>query len=340
MTVCVTGAGGFIASWIVRGLLERGYTVHGTVRSVAKGAPHLAALAGAKERLRLFSADLMAPGSFGEAIAGCSAVMHTASPYAIDVKNPQRDLADPALQGTLNVLESCVGTPDLRRVVLTSSMAAVTDQPDNHRVLTEADWNTRSTLDRNPYYFSKTVAERAAWEFMKERRARFDLVTINPFFVIGPSLTADLNTTNKTFVDLLKGGYPGILSLSWGIVDVRDVAEAHIRALEAAGAKGRYLCANDAVPMREIVGWMRGMGYEGDSYKLPKLGLDSAAGDLVVKLGSFFQPKGVGTYLRTHIGRTPRYDTAKIRGDLGLEFRPVQETVRETLEDLKQWGHI
>ena len=139
---------------------------------------------------------------------------------------------------------------------------------------------------------------------------------------------------------MLKGAYPGIMRLNWGMVDVRDVAESHIRALEVTDARGRYICANDAVPMRQVVNWMNELGYGAAPYKLPKLGLDSPAGDAIVKLASFFQPAGVGTYLRTHIGRTPRYDTSKIRNDLGLQFRDVRETLRETLEDLKRWQHL
>jgi dihydroflavonol-4-reductase len=338
--VCVTGAGGFIASWIVRGLLERGYTVHGTVRSVAGRSAHLTSLDGAAELLRLYAADLLVPGSFSDAIAGCAAVVHTASPYAIAVKDPQHDLVDPAVNGTLNVLETCAQSPSVARVVLTSSLAALTDQPDSHRVLTEEDWNARSTLDRNPYYYSKTLAEHAAWGFVKGQRPGFDLVAINPFFVIGPSLGPELNATNKVLADILKGAYPGILSLSWGIVDVRDVALAHIRALEVAEANGRYICATDAVSMRQVVQWMAEMGYGGPDHKLPKLGLDNAAGNLVVKLASYLQPAGVGTYLRTHIGGTPRYDTSKLRSELGVQYRPVKQTLRETLDDLKRWGHI
>jgi dihydroflavonol-4-reductase len=338
--VCVTGAGGFIASWIVRGLLDRGYAVHGTARDPARSGAHLKALPGAAERLHLFPADLLTPGSFRDAISGCSAVIHTASPYAIQVRDPQRELIDPAVNGTNDILRTCDDEDSVNRLVLTSSMAAITDEPENGRVLNEYDWNTKSTLKRNPYYLSKALAEGAAWQYVKDRRPQFDLVVINPFFVLGPSLSKELNETNKIFVDMLKGAYPGIMRLNWGMVDVRDVAESHIRALEVTDARGRYICANDAVAMRQVVNWMNELGYGAAPYKLPKLGLDSPAGDAIVKLASFFQPAGVGTYLRTHIGRTPRYDTSKIRNDLGLQFRDVRGTLRETLEDLKRWQHI
>ena len=123
-TICVTGVSGFIASWIVKGLLDRSHRVRGTVRNAAKGAPHLQILPGADERLELVSADLMRDGSFDAAVAGCDAVIHTASPYILDAKDPQHDLVDPAVMGTKTVLESCLKAPSVKRVVLTSSMAA------------------------------------------------------------------------------------------------------------------------------------------------------------------------------------------------------------------------
>jgi dihydroflavonol-4-reductase len=271
-------------------------------------------------------------------VRGCAAVFHTASPYIIQVDDPQRDLVDPAVNGTLGVLRACAAAPDVARVVLTSSMAAVTDEPDAGRVLTEADWNERSTLTRNPYYLSKTLAERAAWEFVRERTPAWDLVAINPFLVIGPSLSRALNPSNKVLADLLRGVYPGVMRLTWGFVDVRDVAEAHVRAMDAAAAAGRYLCAAETLSMRELVALMRGLGFGG--YKLPRLSLDHGVGDVAIRLASYLQPKGVGQYLRTHIGRVPRFDHSKIERDLGMRFRPVEQSIADTLQDLVRWGHI
>jgi dihydroflavonol-4-reductase len=336
--VCVTGASGFVASWLVRELLERGVTVRGTVRRVAS-ADHLRALPGAVERLELVEADLTVPGSFEPAVRGCGTVFHTASPYVIQVDDPQRDLVDPAVNGTLAVLRACAAAGDVARVVLTSSMAAVTDEPDG-RVLTEADWNEKSTLQRNPYYLSKTMAERAAWTFVERERPRFDLVAMNPFMIMGPSLGPGLNVSNKIIADLVNGVYPGILSITWGIVDVRDVAHAHVRAAEVQAANGRYLLVQEPpVSMRTLVGWLREAGY-GDGTKLPSRAMDNAVGNLLVKLNSYVQPAGVGSYLRTHIGRVPRYDTTKARQELGTTLRPTRETVLDTARDLERQGHI
>jgi dihydroflavonol-4-reductase len=339
-TIAVTGATGFIASHTIALLLEAGHHVCGTVRSLARPDAHafLTGLPGAAERLTLVEADLLAPSSFDAAVAGCDTVLHMASPYVMTVADAQRDLVDPAVQGTLNVLRACARAPSVRRVVVTSSMAAVTDEPDKSVLLTEANWNTTSSLTRNPYYFSKAEAERAAWSFVEGEKPAFDLVTINPFVVIGPSLTPQLNTSNAIIADLLSGKYPGIIDLTWGMVDVRDVALAHVRAAETPAASGRYLCAGDTVTMREVVGILRGLDVPGQ--RLPSLGMDNAVGSLLVRLMSYTQPGGVGSYLRSHVGRAPRYDTTKIRRDLGLSFRDIRQSIVDTVADMTRWGHV
>jgi dihydroflavonol-4-reductase len=339
--VAVTGASGFIGAWIVRRLLEGGYRVRATVRDPDKASSvaHLRELAVAADRLELVRGQLLEPGSFDDAVGGCRFVVHTASPYVLTVEDPQRDLVDPAVQGTRNVLESCKRAGTVERVVVTSSMAAITDEPDSDHLLTEADWNEKSSLERNPYYYSKTLAEKEAWRFVEAERPGFDLVAVNPFMVIGPSLSPGLNTSNQLLADLLTGQYPGIMRITWGFVDVRDVAEAHVAALEHREAAGRYLCANTTMNMRELVELLRDAGY-GEGRKLPKLGLDCAAGDYAVRLASYLQPRGVGTYLRTHVGRVPSFDNSKLLRELGLELHPLEQTIRDTVDDLIRWGHL
>ena len=233
-TVVVTGASGFIGSWITKTLLDAGYTVRGTVRNPDNTDKYefLTDMEGADGQLTLWKGELLTDGSFDDAVSGADFVIHTASPYVLDVDDPQTDLVDPAVEGTQNVLDSCSKADSVQRVVVTSSMAAITDEPDSEYVLTEEDWNEKSSLDRNPYYYSKTLAEKKAWELAEA--ADWDLVVINPFLVIGPSLTPSLNTSNKIFVDLLVGEYPVVMNLTWGMVDVRDVAEAHVKAIEVA----------------------------------------------------------------------------------------------------------
>ena len=338
--VCVTGASGFIASRIVADLLAAGYRVRGTVRDASRTEKYafLTDLPGAAERLELVSADLLEPASFGPAVAGCPYVLHTASPYSMKVKDPQKDLVDPALEGTRAVLSACHHAGDVKRVVLTSSVAAITDAPEADHVLTEADWNEQSSLERNPYYYSKTLAERAAWDFVEAEAPSFDLVVINPFMVVGPSLTASLNASNEVLRDLLAGAYPGIIDIAWGFVDVRDVSQSHILALETPGASGRYICAAETLSMRETVATLQ-QALDG-RYRLPKRNLDSAFGRFVVRIAAWFQPPGVRSFLRTNLGRVPRFDNAKIRADLGVSFMPMSASFPDAVADLERWGHL
>jgi dihydroflavonol-4-reductase len=336
--VLVTGAMGFIASHAIADLLAHGYEVVGTVRSRKKALQEaaLARLPGA-ERLSLVEADLKAEGAFDEHARGCDAVFHMASPYVVNVKDPQRELVDPAVKGTLNVLNAAAKAPSVKRVVLTSSFAAITDEPPADHFLTERDWNHKSSLKRNPYYYSKTQAEMAAWRFLEEAKPGFDLVVINPFLVIGPSYTRALNESNKLLADMTKGVYPGILALAWGFVDVRDVARAHVLALETPDASGRYICSGEILSMRQTVAALKAAL---PNAKLPRLPLNYSFATTLVKLISFTQPAGVGSYLRSHLGRRLRYDNGKIRRELGWTFRPAAASIAEAAADMVKWGHI
>jgi dihydroflavonol-4-reductase len=336
--VCVTGASGFIAAYIVRDLLAEGYRVRGTVRKSAQNYPFLLNLPGAAENLELVEAELLRPEAYDRAIEGCDYVIHTASPYEINVKDPQQDLVDPAVNGTESVLESCLKAGSVKRVVFTSSIAAITDEPDSRNVFTEKDWNTMSSLERNPYHYSKTLAERAAWDFIMRKKPGFDLVVINPFMVIGPSLTPSLNTSNQIIRDIMIGVYPGIMDLNWGFVDVRDVARAHLLAMETVAASGRYLCSAEAMHMRELVALLKSSGY--NRYALPKIDLSGSAGTLLMKILSYTQPRDTGTYIRSNIGRVMRYDNSKIRRELGISFMDVKKSIIETVEDMIKWGHL
>ncbi len=338
-TLFVSGANGFIGSQIVADLVAQGRPVRGSVRSQANAdsIAHLQPML-ATGNLELCDAELTQANAFHGLLEGCTSAIHTASPYVVSVEDPQRDLVDPAVLGTLNMLNACAETPSVERVVLTSSMAAITDEPDVNQVLTEENWNTKSSLSRNPYYYSKTVAERAAWDWMRENKPNFDLVVINPFFVIGPSLTPTLNQSNRTFVDIRKGVYPGIASLAWGLTDVRDVAMAHWLAVDTPSAAGRYICAGEVATMRQVCNLMRTMGL-GEGNKIPTIGLDNPVGTWIAKLASYMQPKGIGSYLRTHLGKTPNFSTEKIRRDLNMQFRPLETTLKDTFEDLTRWGH-
>lgn len=334
----VSGATGFIAGHTIERLLGRGYHVVGTVRDLRDETKHahLRGFAGAAERLSLVQADLLDNDPFTPH-ADVDVIMHMASPYVIDVKDPQRDLVDPAVRGTLAMLKAAALNPRVKRVVLTSSMAAITDEPDG-RVLTEEDWNRKSGLKRNPYYYSKTMAENAAWDFMKRHKPPFDLVVINPFVVIGPSHTKAINTSNQLLLDVINGTYPAILALSWGFVDVRDVADAHLRAAEEGAANGRYICASDVMSMSRLVSVIARAGWADSN--IPTMNLARPFGTLLMQVASFSQPAGIGSYLRSHLGGVVRFNNAKIQQDLGMSFLTPAQSVKDSLQDLVKWGHL
>lgn len=239
--VLVTGGSGFVGSHLVQQLLERGYRVHTTVRSL-ENAVKVAPLRQMGERfpgrLELFEADLLADRSFDEAAKGCGVVFHVASPFLMPekIKDGQKDVVDPALSGTRNVLGSIERTPSVERLVFTSTVGAIFgDYIDvremDGQVLSERYVNTTSTVENNPYHYAKTVAERTAWE-AAEGQDRWRMVAVNPGLILGPSLSPASESGSLFLLDELFKGYfcYGAPDFSFTVVDVRDVAAAHIAA--------------------------------------------------------------------------------------------------------------
>jgi len=331
-TKCVTGATGYISVHLIERLLAKSHRVRGTARtpesSVAEalqGLPH------AVDQLELVHADLLEPHSFDEAVQGCDTVFHVASPYVLTVADPANDLLAPAVEGTINVLGACLTSPAVKRVVLTSSVAAIVGSPDG-RLLTEDDWNTDSALDNNPYSYSKTQAERAAWDFMEEHQPDFDLVVINPSAVLGPSHRESVGPSVGLIRDLMTGKIPAVVDIDVSFVDVRDVADAHILAAETPEADGRYICVAGVATIRELVEAIKNAGYT--SYRLPRFSLESPVGTRIARIAFMTQPPGVRQYLRSAIGKRLRLDSSKIENDLHIEFRTLDDTLRDTIEDL------
>lgn len=338
-TVLVTGASGFIAAHVVRELLARGYRVRGSVRGNVSEPRFeaLRALPGAKERLTLHAANLMDEAAWPRLVAGCDAVVHTASPFSLEAADPKRDLIDPAVAGTRHVIGAAIAA-EVPRVVFTSSIAAVTDEPITGRTFTEADWNERSSVTRNPYYASKAAAERAAWALAPDGHDT-RVVSINPGLSIGPAIGQGLNTSNATLRDLLSGGYPMIVSLDWAFVDVRDVALAHVAALELDEARGRYLCVARTLSMHETARVLREEGLTA-GYPIPRLRLTGRVGDMLVRVYARTRSPGLRSYLGTHLGRSLSVDGSRITRELGVAYRPVRETLRDTIAYLEGAGHL
>ena len=339
-TVCVTGASGFIAAHVARELLERGYRVRGSVRGNPSERRHqvLTALPGARERLSLHTADLLDEHVWHALLEGCDALIHAASPFRLDVSDPQRDLIDPATSGTRHVLGAALraGVP---RVVVTSSLAAITDQPVPGKVFTEADWNERSSATRNPYYASKAAAERVAWALEAQSGSAFRLVSINPALVLGPSLGPSLNPSVAVVRDLLRGVSPALLDLNWLVVDVRDVALAHVAAMELSEARGRYLCAGESLSMVRMAALLREEGVA-EGYRLPRLRLTGTIGTAIARAVASRLPAGTRGYLLSHLGATLQADGSRVTRELGVAYRDVRATLRDTVADLERWGHL
>lgn len=339
--VMVTGATGYIAGWLIKKLLEEGRTVHGTVRNPDKKEKlaHLDKIAAESTgNIKYFKADLLDENGFAEAMNGCELVFHTASPFVISVKDPHKDLIEPAVKGTENVLKQANKTESVKRVVVTSSCAAIyTDAIDSVNapggVLTEEIWNTTASADYQPYSYSKTMAEKKAWE-IAEKQDRWDLVTINPSGVFGPALNTNVNMSEsvsllKQVVDgTMKSGAPNI---GMGFVDVRDVAEAHYRAGFTPSAKGRHITSAHNSSMLEVAKIMH--KEYGDRYAIPNKGVPKW---LLTFVGPMINKAITRKFVKRNVNISWKADNSKIKKELGMEFRPFEETLYDTMEDLER----
>lgn len=311
--MCVTGAGGFVASWLVERLLAGGrYMVHGTVRDPgdAKNA-HLAAMDGAADRLRLFRAELLDYGSVAAAIAGCDGVFHVASPVPMTypIGDPEVELLAPAVTGTKNVLKAC-SEAKVKRVVVVSSVAAVMVNPGwpQNEAMDEACWSDvefcRTT--QNWYCLSKTLAEQEALDYAK--RSGLDVVSVCPSLVIGPLLQSTVNASSSVIVDCLKGDREVKLKLR-NFVDVRDVADALLLVYETPEASGRYICDANARQMSEVVALLKDW-YSAYSHAATKF---------------------------AQVSDEPLFSSKKLQA-LGWKFRTLEESLRDSVESFKAAG--
>ncbi|XP_023881411.1 phenylacetaldehyde reductase [Quercus suber] len=313
--VCVTGASGYIAAWLVKLLLQRGYTVKATVRDTndPKKTEHLFSLDGAKERLQLFKADLLEERSFDSAVDGCQGVFHTASPVIFTASDPQSQLIDPAVKGTLNVLRSCAKVPSIKRVIVTSSMASVmyNKKPLTPDVVIDETWFSDPVACeelKQWYMLAKTLAEEAAWTSAKENG--IDLVTINPGFVIGPLIQPTLTSSIEAFLQIIHGTQVFSNGI-YRLVDVRDVANAHIQAFEILAANGRYCLVGGVTHYSELYNILHKFY---PSLRLPEKSEDDKPLQPLYKISQ---------------------DKAK---SLGISFIPMEVSVRDTVESFKENG--
>lgn len=342
--VLVTGASGYVAGWVVKRLLDAGATVHATVRDPdnAKKTAHLRALdAETPGTLRLFEADLMDQGSFDEAMAGCGVVFHTASPFIMGVDDPQKQLIEPAQLGTRNVLEAANRTSSVTRVVVTSSCAAIygdnADLRDTPRgVFDEEVWNTSSSAEHQPYSFSKTLAEREAWK-VYEAQDCWKLVVMNPALVLGPGINP--HATSESFNILRQMGdgtmRSGAPDIGMGVVDVRDLADAHMAAGFLPDASGRHVLAGHNSSFLEIAKILDAR--YGDRYPTPRRALPKW---LVWLVGPMADASLTRRMISRNVGLPWKADNSKSREQLGVNYRPLEESVTDMFEQLIDSGQL
>ncbi|KAH7524114.1 dihydroflavonol 4-reductase [Ziziphus jujuba] len=248
-TVCVTGAAGFIGSWLVMRLLERGYTVRATVRDPAnmKKVKHLLELPKAQTHLTLWKADLAEEGSFDEAIKGCTGVFHVATPMDFESKDPENEVIKPTIAGLLSIIKACVNAKTVRRLVFTSSAGTVNVEEHLKPVYDETCWSDvefcrNKKMTGWMYFVSKTLAEKAAWEFVKEHN--LDFVSVIPPLVVGPFLMPSMPPSLITGLSPITGNEAHYSIIKQGqFVHLDDLCNAHIYVYENPKAEGRYLAS-------------------------------------------------------------------------------------------------
>lgn len=341
--VLVTGANGYVAAWLVKKLLDEGITVHAAVRNPNDEAKiaHLKKIAEtANGTIRFFKADLLTPNTYAEAMEGCELIYHTASPFTINVKDPQKELVDPAVNGTANVLNSAKEIPSVKRVVVTSSCAAIyTDAIDCQKakngILTENIWNTTASLKHQPYCLSKTLAEKIAWE-IADSQNQWDLVAINMSLVMGPALNPhNVTSESMNFVKQIGDGTMkhGVPNMGFGVVDVRDVAEAHFKAGFTPNAHGRYITSAHNSNLLDMA--LALQPKYGNDFPLPTKPLPKW---LLWLIGPMVDKTFTRKIIKNNINIEWKADNSKIQYELGITFRPLRETMEDAFQSMIDAG--
>ena len=338
-TVLVTGGSGFIGSHCILQLLAAGHDVRTTVRDLAREADVRALLkqGGAEPGvpLQFFAADLGADAGWAEAVAGCDFVLHVASPFPTKVPKHEDELIVPAREGTLRVLRASRDA-GVKRVVQTSSFAAIGyGHQTQSAPFDETNWTSSNDEGLAPYTKSKTLAERAAWDFIAREDGALELSVVNPVAVFGPVLGPDLSGSTFLIKRLLDGAVPGVPRLYFGFVDVRDVADLHLRAMTHPAAKGeRFLAvAGDFMSIQEITTLLKERAGE-LAAKVPTRQLP----DFMVRIAGLTDA-GVRQIL-PELGKVKNATGAKARRLLGWSPRSREEALLATAESLAALGLV
>ena len=336
--VLVTGATGYVASALVKKLLLEGFTVHAAVRNprdVTK-TQYLDAIANnSKGTIKYFTTDLLINGSYAQAMSGCELVFHIASPFKLDITDPQKELLDPAILGTKNVLLQANKTKSVKRIVLTSSVAAIySDNSDLKKTekhcFTEQHWNISSSLEHQAYAYSKTLAEQKAWEINQQQK-KWDLLVINPSLVIGPGVNPFATSESFTLIKAMGDGTLKMGAPRWGmgVVDVRDVADAHFNAGLTGAPQGRYIVNGhntDLFALTQTLSAKFSKNYAIPKWVIPKW--------LILLIGPFVDKKMTRKMIMNNVNLPWVADNTKSIKILKVTYRPLQESMNELFQQL------
>jgi len=343
VTVLVTGGTGFIAQHCILQLLDAGYNVRASARSASREAeliatltPHLASGTTLEGRFSVVAADLTSDAGWDEAVAKCTYVLHVASPIFLKVPKDENEMIVPARDGTLRVLRAS-SRAGVRRVVMTSSVAAVAYGTPRDHVYTESDWTNVEGDDVDPYAKSKAVAEKAAWDFIDsaQNASSMELVTILPGLVLGPVLSSHFSSSGESVKRMMNHEVPGMPDIWFPPVDVRDVAWSHVTAMTHPSAAGqRFICAaSDSVPLLAIA-MILDERYKSQGYKIPLRKLPKSAVRLVALFDRDLK------FIIPEIGKPFHVDSRKIKTQLGLEPRDLAEMTFTMAQTMIQYGIV
>jgi len=337
-TVLVTGGSGFVGSHVILKLLSEGHQVRTTIRSASREAEVRAMLRdGGQEpgpRLDFLQADLNDDRGWDGAAAGCEYVLHVASPFPRSAPKDENELIAPARDGTLRVLRASRDA-GVKRVVVTSSFAAIGyGHADRDKVFTEDDWTNPAGADVQPYMKSKTLAERAAWEFLEREGGGLEMAVINPVGIFGPVLGTDFASS----IAIIKGmmqGMPAVPRVHFGMVDVRDLADLHVRAMQADAARGQRFLAvgGGVVSMLDVATILRRhLGAAGRAVPARQFP------DWLLRLMAPFSPQARAAV--PQLGVIRKSTSEKARRLLGWHSRPYEETIADTADSLIRHGVV
>ena len=330
--VLVTGSTGFIGLHCIHQLIEKGYSVNGTLRSKSREEEVRSSLKEANlsdANLNLYECDLMSDDGWEKAIDGCDYVLHIASPFINGLPDHEDDLIKPALTGTQRILKLSAKNPQIKKIIITSSFAAVGDTFNGQTVFNESDWSDPNNNKISAYNKSKTLAEKSAWDFM-ESNPSFKLTVINPVGVIGPMLSDDIGTSNLFVKKILDGSTPGNPGLHIGFVDVRDVARAHVDSIKNEKSDNkRIILSKDEIWVSELSEILRNLGYKAPKRNIPKW--------LITVLSLFDKQLGG---LIPMIGKVRNIESSIFSEVFDWELISIEESAKVTAEQLKSMNQI